>query len=161
LLAVAAPMVALRWTLEAARAEQEELARFALVGQAFIGLAHDLNNALNSMMLQASVVQLRVDEAARNDLAAIRQHGVQAAGLVRALQHVVQERREKAYPVDLGSVLMAVLEENAAWRRRVTLQPSGQVPLIHSTRSTVKQFVQLLLEGVLAGTKSAVQARIE
>jgi hypothetical protein len=161
LLTVAAPTVALRWTLEAARAEQAELARFALVGQAFIGLAHDLNNALNSMMLQTSVVQLRVDESARHDLVAVRQHGAEAAGLVRALQHVVQERREKSYPVDLAGVLALVLEENAAWHRRVTMQPSGQVPSIHSTRSAVKQFLQLFLEGMLARTKSAVQARLE
>ncbi|HEY7425743.1 MAG TPA: hypothetical protein VH682_16055 [Gemmataceae bacterium] len=157
LLTVAASTVALRGTLEAARAEKAELARFALVGQAFIGLAHDLNNALNSMMLQTSVVQLRVDEPTRHDLAAVRQHGAEAAGLVRALQHVVQERREKSYPVDLAGVLTTVLEENAEWCRRVTVQPSEQALLIHSTRSAVKQFVQLLLEGVLAGTKSAVQ----
>jgi len=80
---------------------------------------------------------------------------------VRALQHVVQERREKSYPVDLGSVLTVVLEENAEWRRRVTVQPSRQAPLILSTRGAVKQFVQLLLEGVLAGTKSPLRARTE
>jgi signal transduction histidine kinase len=161
LLTVAASTVALRWTLEAARAEQAELTRFALVGQAFIGLAHDLNNALNSMMLQTSVVQLRVDESARHDLAVVRQHGAQAASLVRALQHVVQERREKSYRVDLADILAAVLQENAELRRRVTVQPAGQAPSIHSTRSAVKQLVQLLLEGVLVGTKSAVQVRTE
>ncbi len=75
LLAVCAPTVALCGALETVRDEQAELARFALVGQAFVGLAHELNNALNSMMLQTSVVQMRVDQQARSDLAAIRQHG--------------------------------------------------------------------------------------
>jgi signal transduction histidine kinase len=161
LLTVAAPMVGLRGALEAARVEQAELARFALIGQAFLGLAHDLNNALNSMMLQTSVMQLRADEPTRNELAAVRQQGAQAAGLLRSLQHVVQERREQSYPVDLNSVLAAVLEEGAEMRRRVTVQPSDPAPSIHGTHGAIKQLVQLLLEGVLAGTKSAVRVRTE
>jgi hypothetical protein len=161
LLTVAAPMLALRGAVEKACAEQAEMARFALIGQAFLGLAHDLNNALNSMMLQASVVQLRVDEATRQDLASVRQHGAQAAGVVRILQHVVQERREQSYPVDLGGALAAVLEESAELGRRVKVQPSRQAPSISSTRGAVKQLIQLLLQGVLAGTKSAVRLRTE
>jgi signal transduction histidine kinase len=161
LLTVAAPMTGLYGALEAVRAEQAELARFALIGQAFLGLAHDLNNALNSMMLQTSVIQLRADEATRNELAAVRQQGAQAAGLLRSLQHVVQERREQSYPVDLNHVLAAVLEESAEMRRRVTVQPSESAPSIHGTHGAIKQLVQLLLEGVLAGTKSAVGVRTE
>jgi signal transduction histidine kinase len=160
LLIVAAPAVALHGALESLRREQAELARFALVGQAFTGLAHDLNNALNSMMLQTSVVQLKVDQQARSDLAAIRQHGAQAAGLVRSLQHVVQERREKFYAVDVHSVLTEVLEAAPELRRRVASQPAESVPPIQSTHSAVKQFVRLLLEGVCAGTKAAVSVAI-
>lgn len=170
LLAVAAPALALRWRLESLQRERAELARFALVGQAFAGLAHDLNNALNSMMLQTSVVQLRVEPQIRQELAAIRQHGAQAAGLVRLLQHVVQERREKSYDVDLDSVLAEVLEEETKLRCRLSweaeqrrsLPPSGETlsasaPRIHSTRSAVKQFLRLLLEGVCADTKATVK----
>lgn len=151
-------LTALRARCEALQREQEELVRFALVGQAFLGLAHELNNALNSMMLQTSVVQLRVDEQARQDLTSIRQHGAQVAGMVRTLQHIVQERREKSYPVDLNSVLTEVLEENAELRRRVSLLPSQKTPPLHSTRSAVKQLLRLLLEGVCAGTKATVKA---
>src|SRR5579864_6032859 len=46
-LTAAAPVLALDWMLQALQSEQTELARFALVGQAFIGLTHELNNALN------------------------------------------------------------------------------------------------------------------
>jgi signal transduction histidine kinase len=161
LLAVCAPAVAVRWEWESVRGEQAELAKFALLGQAFVGLAHELNNALNSMMLQTSVVQLRVDAQARNDLAAIRQHGVQAAALVRSLQHVAQERRGKVYSVDLNGVLTDVLEETPTLRRRVSVQLGAEVPRIQSTRSALKQLVRLLLAGLLAGTKSAVRVRTE
>ncbi len=157
-LATTAPALALGWMLHALQSEQAELARFALVGQAFIGLTHELNNALNSMMLQTSVVQLRVDEQARQELSAIRQHGAHAAGLVRSLQHVVQERREQAYSVDLNSVLAEVLEEESKLRSRVSLHLGPNAPPIHSTRSAVKQLVRLLLEGACAGTEATVQA---
>lgn len=151
-------LAALRARCEALHREQAELARFALIGQAFIGLTHELNNALNSMMLQTSVVQMRVDEQGRHELAAIRQHGAQAAGLVRTLQHAVQERREKSYAVDLSSVLSEILEEETELRRRVAPARLGKAPGIHSTHSTVKQLVRLLLEGICAGTQAMVQA---
>jgi signal transduction histidine kinase len=155
-LAAAAPAVALRWLLEALQQERAELTRFALVGQAFAGLAHDLNNALNSMMLQTSVVQLRVDSQVRQELAAIRQHGAQAASLVRSLQHVVQERREQFSNIDLNSVLRELLAEEAELRRRLVPRFGTDTPRIHSTRNAVKQLVRLLLEGVCAATKAAV-----
>lgn len=155
-LAAAAPVVALRWLLEMLQLERAELTRFALVGQAFAGLAHDLNNALNSMMLQTSVVQLRVDPQVRQELAAIRQHGAQAAGLVRSLQHVVQERREQSSDIDLNSVLTELFGEEDELRRRLVPRFDADTPRIHSTRSAVKQLVRLLLEGVCAATKAAV-----
>lgn len=158
LLTAAAPAAALCCKLEALQREQAELSRFALLGQAFVGLAHELNNALNLMMLQTSVVQMRVDQQVRQDLAAIRQHGTQAAGLLRSLQHVVQERREKSYAVDLNSVLAEVLEEEVELRRRVSPRLSESVPSIASTQSAVKQFVRLLLEGVCACTQATVTA---
>ncbi len=151
-------LAALRTRCEALQREQAELERFALIGQAFLGLAHELNNALNSMMLQTSVVQMRVDEQSRQELAAIRQHGAQAAGMVRTLQHLVQERREKSYSVDLNSVLSEILEEEPELHRRIAPQLSPKAPQIHSTRSAVKQMVRLLLEGVCAGTKATVKA---
>jgi phosphoglycerate-specific signal transduction histidine kinase len=151
-------LAALQSRCEALQREQAELARFALIGQAFIGLTHELNNALNSMMLQTSVVQMRVDEQARHELAAIRQHGAQAAGLVRTLQHAVQERREKPYAVDLNRVLSEILEEEAELRRRISAHLSQKAPIIQNASSAVKQLVRLLLEGACAGAQATVKA---
>jgi signal transduction histidine kinase len=154
----ASDLAAILARCEALQREQAELERFALIGQAFVGLAHELNNALNSIMLQTSVVQLRVDAQARQELSVIRQHGAQAAGLLRNLQYVVQERREQSYPVDVNNVLAEILEENAELRRRVSPRWSETALRIHSTRSTVKQLLRLLLEGTCAGTEAAVKA---
>jgi signal transduction histidine kinase len=156
LLSVAGPALGLSWELEAVRAEQQELERFALLGQAFAGLAHELNNALNSMMLQSSVVQLRVDEQARQELAAIRQHGVQAAALVHSLQLVVQERREQFYPVDLNRIVTEFVEEPELGGR-VSLELSSEGPQVKATRSALKQLIHLLLKDACAGTSNPVR----
>lgn len=156
LLSVVGPTLGLCWELEAVRAEHDELVRFALLGQAFAGLAHELNNALNSMMLQSSVVQLRVDEEARQELAAIRQHGVQAAALVRSLQLVVQERREQFYPVDLNRIVAEVVEEPEL-RDRVSLELATEVPWVRATRSALKQLIHLLLKDACDGTTGTVR----
>lgn len=158
LLRMAAPLVALHERVRMLQHERIELERFALLGQAFAGLSHELNNALNSMMLQTSVVQLRVDPTTRQELSAIRQHGAQAAGLLRSLQHLVQERREHFYPIDLNSVLREVLEENGKLRGRVSPSLSANAPCVQGMRSVIKQLVRLLLEGVCAGSKATVNA---
>src|SRR6185312_11159752 len=102
---------------------------------------------------------MRVDQQARNDLASIRQHGVQAAALVRSLQHVVHERREKSYAVDLNAVVAEVLEEPTP--RKVAVHFAAEAPVLQSTRSAVKQFVRLVLEGACAGTQAALEIRTE
>lgn len=144
--------------LESLQREQMELAPFALIGQAFLGLAHELNNALNSMMLQTAVVEMRVNEQGRHELAAIRQHGAQAVGLLRMLQHVVQEQRIENYSVDLNSILSEILEEDAELGRRVSLHLSPKAPQIQNTRSAVKLLLRLVLEGVCAATQATIEA---
>jgi signal transduction histidine kinase len=158
LLRTAASWVALEGRVQTLQRERDEFERFALLGQSFAGFSHELNNALNSMMLQTSVVQLRVDPTTRQELSAIRQHGAQAAGLLRSLQHLVQERREQFYPVDLNSVLLELLEEDEELRRRVSPSLSANAPRMQGMRSAIKQLVRLLLEGVCAGSKAPVNA---
>ena len=65
---------------------------------------------------------------------------------------------------------MEVLDEAEDLRSRLSLgqaeqsppsigvTPPKPTPRIHGTRSAVKQFVRLLLEGICAGTKTTVQA---
>lgn len=156
----ASDMDALIALCESLQREQAELASFALIGHAFLGLAHEMNNVLNSMMLQTSVVELRVDAQGRQELAAVRQHGAQAVGLLRMLQHVVQEQGVENYSVDLNSVIAAILEEDAELRRRVSPYLSPNVSVIQGTRSAVKQLLYLLLKGVCTASQATVKAAI-
>lgn len=158
LLQTAANLAALQGRVQALQRDRAELERFALLGQAFAGLSHELNNALNSMMLQTSVVQLRVDPSVRQEIAAIRQHGAQAAALLRSLQHLVQARREQFYPVPLNEVVVEILDEDAKLHARVSPSLSPHTPRVSGTRSAVKQLVRLVMEGVCAGADTTAKA---
>jgi signal transduction histidine kinase len=159
LLAVCADALALRQRLEATERERAELAVSALLGQAFAGLAHDLNNLLNSMILQTSVVQMRVAEPLRGELTIVRQHGAQAAGLVRTLQHSARQRLVDAYPVDLNDVVREVLEEGPGGRVQADLAPELPSAPLRGTRADVKQLVRLVLGGALGRQPAALRLR--
>ena len=77
---------------EAAERERDEFAGFALAGQAAAGLAHELNNLLNTIVLQASVLQLQVDDKFHPALDIIRKQANVSTGLLRVLAHVSGER---------------------------------------------------------------------
>ncbi len=123
LLALAAPLVGLHLQAEARlREEREAHADIATVGDAVMGLAHELNNHLNTMMLQASVVQIEVDESLGEELAVIRREGMAVAARLRLLQDFRARSRLAAVPVDLhallrrAAALVPALQGRARWR---------------------------------------------
>jgi len=58
-------------------------------------LVHDLSNSLNTMVLQAALVQVKADESLRQELAVIREVGAQAASRLRASEQAHHERGPK------------------------------------------------------------------
>ena len=94
--------------------EVEELAEVATLGDAVAGLVHDLNNALNTMVLQAATVQMRVEDTdLREAVGGIRKEGAKAAGLLRPLQAFRERRRKNVEAVGLGEVVQEILAEVA------------------------------------------------
>jgi hypothetical protein len=81
------------------------------------GLTHTLNNSLNTMLLQASTLQLRADKSLREDIGVIRREGAQAAAWLRPLQQVRESRRQVRAQSDL----------NAAVRQALAGFPEGSV----------------------------------
>jgi signal transduction histidine kinase len=161
LLTVCAHTLALHRGLEALRKNQAELTALALVGQAFAGAAHELNNLLNSMILQTSVVQLRLDPKLRNDLAGIRQQVGQAAGIVRSLQNAAHQRRENYYRVDLNRVVQTLVADDAGLRQRVQLQLAPERPAVQGTQAGVARLVRVLLDSAGAASKGPLRVQTE
>jgi signal transduction histidine kinase len=145
---------------EAAERERDEFAGFALAGQAAAGLAHELNNLLNTVVLQASVLQLQVDEKFHPALEVIRRQANQSTGLLRTLSHVSGERAKSYYPVDLNRVIQEVLAEQPALAARVQWTPDGKsLPCFRGIDSAVKQLIRLLLSAACGDAPSPLRMR--
>jgi signal transduction histidine kinase len=145
---------------EAAERERDEFAGFALAGQAAAGLAHELNNLLNTIVLQSSVLQLQVDEKFHSALDVIRRQANVSTGLLRTLAQVSGERAKTYYPVDLNRAIQEVLAEQAALAAQVHWAPVEQPLLcIRGIYSAVKQLLRLILKAASGGASSALRVR--
>jgi hypothetical protein len=124
------------------RAERD--AASVLLAESALMLTHDLNNHLNSIILQTAVVQMKVDADRRKDLDVVRDQGRQAANLIRLLEGAWQQRRQASAPVDPTALIReAVLEEDLGDRVRIEAQPE---PLAFTTnREPLGLLVRCLL----------------
>ena len=151
-----------RRQLEALRRERDEFAGFALAGQATMGLAHELNNLLNAVVLQASVMQLQADPKFHAGLEGIRRQANQATGLLRPLGQLSALRTKTFYPVDLGCVVEEVLREQPALAGRVAYTPATTPPPpVPAVFAALKQLVRLLLSGASVGAAPPLRVGTE
>jgi hypothetical protein len=146
LLPAAAQTVAVHLELEDARAERDELAALALVGEAMSSLAHDLNNHLNSMVLQAAALQIRAGEPLREDLAVIRREGIRAASLMRPLQRFRESCRRRAVLHDLNAAVHAAVADFPSSAGRIEMVLADDLPPLTVPSSELKRLLALVLK---------------
>ena len=147
---------------ESLRRERDELAAFALAGQATVALAHELNNVLNGVALQAAVVQVQVDGKFHPALDVIRRLARQATDILRPLSQSAAERAKAFYPVDVAHAVQEVLRERPALAVRVVLTPAPTpLPPVRGSVSVLKQLVQLLLSSVSTGAQAPLRVRVD
>jgi two-component system NtrC family sensor kinase len=140
------------------REAQERLAEnaeLALLGESAAGLAHELNNCLNSILLQTSIVQMRASHELRKELEVIRQHGRQAAALLRPLHQIRQERRRRFVPVDLNQCVREVVAAERDGSRLFRLDLAPQLRPLQATRDGLSKVVRWLLHTALLRQPSA------
>jgi hypothetical protein len=119
--------------------ELAELREAATLGMASLAVAHDLGNSLNSMLLQASIIEMQASEDLKEKVAVIRAQGAQAAAVLRPLQRVRLSGKQSDYPVDMNSIVRQVLEEQEEHQAPIEWRLSEGVTLLHSTRSKCLQ----------------------
>ncbi|MFL5246061.1 MAG: hypothetical protein ACJ8FY_28655 [Gemmataceae bacterium] len=135
--------------LEKCQQELAELKPVATVGTAMLGIAHELGNCLNSMMLQTSIVQMHVPGGMKERIAALRQQGAQAAALLRPLQRLRQQAKETLYPVDGHAILREVLAERPDRSAQFSVILGHDVPPLMSTRATTLQLFRFLRDALV------------
>jgi hypothetical protein len=140
--------------------EQAECADLATLGEAMAHVAHAVGNHLNSMLLQAAVVQMHVEQARREELAQLRREGVQAAARLRPLQQARTRYGPTGEPTDLGHLVGALLAGDADLAARVRVEPGADLPPLAYPRWPLRRLVALLLRIALSCHTGTAPVRV-
>jgi hypothetical protein len=146
LLTLAAAGLGQALLLETARLEQEEASDLVTAGEAAVGMVHAIVNHLNSMMLQAMAVQMRVPEPLKNDLEGIRREGRLAAVRLQQLQNIREQTVDVAGCTDLEDALRLAIQQSPGAEGRFQTTLAGNLPRVQIPRWTAQRLLQLLVQ---------------
>jgi hypothetical protein len=133
----------------------EELAAagdLATLGESVIELTHAVNNCLNNVVLQATVLQHTAGDNLRDDVAAIRKEGLKAAALLRPVAAARDRRCRGLRPTDLNRAVRAAFADRGKPVDETRLLPGGAV--VAAQPADLKRLVLLLIR--LAGEGGVV-----
>jgi len=131
--------------LTATTEAHRESADLVLVSDALGGIVHDLNNSLNSMMLQASLVQLKAAESLREDIAVIRHEGGQAAERLAVLQQFRELSRQSRSTTDLNTMVRDVLAADGEKLGHIQHALADRPLTLSTNTGALKRLIALLL----------------
>src|SRR5207302_5407097 len=106
----------------AARAAADTLDRTALadeladrdwladLGEIVGPVTHEVNNFLNTLMLQMAVMEMTAADGVKDELQGLKRQGKQIAGVVKQLQQYRRLRREQPPPADVSRAAAAAAE---------------------------------------------------
>ena len=121
--------------------------RLAAVGELAAGVAHEINNPINTMINCAQLIQ-DGDEAHENARIIIEEGG-RIADIVRALLQFARDDRDQAQPTSIAEVVhrtMRLIGES--WKRHgitLTIDVDDDLPLVHARPQKVQQVLLNLM----------------
>lgn len=121
--------------------------RLAAVGELAAGVAHEVNNPINTVINCAQLIQ-DGDDPVRNS-AVIIEEGQRIAEIVRDLLQFARDDRDKAQPTAVGDVVertLRLIGEN--WKRhgvRLSVAVPDDLPQVHARPQQVQQVLLNLL----------------
>lgn len=117
-------------------------------------VAHELQNVLNSMLLQAAIAERSVPEESRKDLSKIRQLGVQAGDVMKHFNRYRYGKSVPRYRVDLNAMVETVLQRLRANGANVEWTLDDGVGPIEATTTDVRRMVDMMVEQAIACTSA-------
>jgi signal transduction histidine kinase len=126
-------------------------------------VAHEINNLLNNICLQISIVELTSSGKTSADLQHVRQMATETAAKLHRFQQLSQEFRPVAQPTDLNGIIQEVV---AAGATAVTGKAGSLLPSVHldldrhlpgvlAARADLRRLVDILLQDAAAACASS------
>jgi hypothetical protein len=146
------------------RLELQELEDLATTGEAMAGLVHALNNSLNTLTLQASVLKTRTQGHLREEVDVIHREGMQSAGRLRPLSAARVQRRQGRTAVDLNRVVREAVEGEGIAPVRIEPDLAADLPPMRINPLDLKRLLRLMLRAANtpnAGAPTALGIRTE
>ncbi|MFO0841809.1 MAG: HAMP domain-containing sensor histidine kinase [Gemmataceae bacterium] len=147
----------LRRRLELER-ENEALEHLASVGELAGVLAHEFSDFLNMLLLHVAVLEYRLPESERADLAELRRHGNRASELVNQFQQYRRAQPPGDSRVDLEEVardavarLVREMDETTNGVR-VRLEGAGTAPPVRGAAADVRRLTRFLVANAVRAT---------
>ncbi len=137
---------------EAAAAERSEQAIQADVSELMLPVLHEINNFLNTLMLQAALLEQRDPVSSRDWCAEVRRQTKNITALVQHLQQYKRRPRPAATPVDLNRLVretVAEVNEEHSTPARVNLELAPDLPLLPKSTTDLKRLCRFLLTNAI------------
>jgi hypothetical protein len=144
-LGLAARMVEQRLALAELTSWREHALDLVTAGEAAGALVHAVNNHLNSMLMQAMVLQMRAPGDLVERIEAIRAEGKHAADRFRPVQALRLWAPDRAQRADLVRAVQRALAAAPELARHVQAQSFDKPVLVRGTTAGLERLVWLLL----------------
>jgi len=116
-----------------------------ILADAVQGLMHELNNGLNRVALQVSVIQMHLKDRLREETTQMRRETAQAAALLRPLQRVRQQQMKQETAIDLNVAVAEVLEAVPTLTDRYRFVPAASLPSLHTEPGKIQRSIAYFL----------------
>jgi signal transduction histidine kinase len=121
-------------------------------------VAHEINNLLNNICLQISIVELTASEKTAATLQQIRKMATETAAKLHQFQQLSQEFRPAAQRADLNPILQEALSRISAGAesplRTLKLDLDPQLPRVLAPPEDLRRLIDLLAQDALAASES-------
>jgi signal transduction histidine kinase len=150
-------------------ADLARMGRLTTAGQLATGLAHELNQPLAAVCLQAELAEHQAAAGSPPNellptLREITEQGQRAADIVRGLRRMLRREEPAPAAIDLGAVVQAVARLIEAQGRRANVDirlDLAPVPVVNGDRVQIEQVVHnLLLNAIEAAASSPAGPRV-
>lgn len=139
-------------TAASLQGEIESLERLANVGELAGLLVHEFTDFLNMLLLQLSVLELRLPRDQHEDLHEVRRQGERVSALVGRFHSYRRGQPARPGVVDLNKVVRRVvarLEKEPDWAGKVQLEATALAPRVRGPEPDARRLVRFLVGNAL------------